>query len=335
MSNKSASGLAAIICCHNSEKLIESSMLSLVTQEIGDGINYEIILVDNCSTDDTVTLARAVAARHNRELIVIREDQKGLIYARMAGVRSATQPICLFVDDDNILSRDYVARTVKIYRENEDVGAVGGYAEPYIINRNVPEWFPEYQLMFACGPQAESTGKLMGIKQYLYGAGLSFRTDVLRNILFDKMPPLLTGRTGDVLLRGDDTEMCFRCFLIGWKLFYDDTLRLRHNIDAGRITWRNACTMRRKSGMAWIILNIYLRLALGQQPRSMSYMFALLCYRWLRFLGNPKNLVRMFITGSGASLGFHFLLGMTQSVIFWAQKYNVARKQIVLYFTPE
>lgn len=331
----SSNGISVVCCCHNSERTIEATLYSLFNQELSGEINYEILLIDNGSRDKTVELAETTAQNANaHNFRIIYEEQIGLIYARMTGIKNVSQPVTLFVDDDNILSFDYISRLLSIFKQHRDVGVIGGYAEPYIQNRQIPAWFFNYQLMFACGPQADSSGKLTGMKQYLYGAGLAFRTKILRDCLLEKMPPLLTGRSGNLLLRGDDTELCYRCYLSGWNIYYDESLRLRHNIHINRITWKNACTMRRQSGMTWIILNIYTRLSLGVKPPSIWYMYGLCGYRWLRFLLNPKNIVMIPVRGSIAALGFNFLLGMTYSVIFWTRKYVESRSRIMQNFNP-
>jgi glycosyltransferase involved in cell wall biosynthesis len=328
-------GISVICCCHNSERTIEATLNSLLNQQLDGSINYEIVFVDNVSSDGTVQIAEKLL--HNSSTCkckIIYEDKVGLINARLAGIREATNPIILFVDDDNILPGYYISKIWSLFEQYPDVGAVGGIAEPYIQNRKVPDWFFEQQLMFACGPQAEHSGVLTGIRQYLYGAGLAFRTDILRDTLFKRTPPILTGRTGNMLLRGDDTEMCYRCYLSGWNIYYDEDLRFLHNIDISRITWRNACCMQRQRGITSNILNIYTRLCMGTKPKSIWYLYCLCLYRWFRFLLRPFRLFKIPIVGAASTLEFNYLIGLTYSVFFMSGKYRKSRKVITDHFLP-
>lgn len=328
----SPDGVTAVVCCHNSAGVIVPAMKALAGQRLPPGCGFELILVDNACTDATVELARQAAADTGVEIRVISEPKLGLIHARLAGVRAAKFEITLFVDDDNILDLDYVEGLFGIFQNCPDVGAVGGYAVP-CIRGSVPEWFLQYQMMFACGPQEERTGRLEGNKQYLYGAGLSFRTQVLRKIMLGDLAPILTGRKGEQLLRGDDTELCYRCHLSGWRLYYAQELRLRHNIDSRRISWRNACMMRRQSGVTWMLLNTYARISLGRKPPSLSYMRALLVYRWLRLCINPWSLARIGVEGSASALRLQFLIGMARCALFMGPQYLRARLAIMEHFS--
>jgi glycosyltransferase involved in cell wall biosynthesis len=328
-------GMSVVCCCHNSERTVAEMLLALFSQEIDDRLHYEILLIDNNSSDDTVDIATKTAERAGAEnLSIFHEERIGLMHARLKGLKEASQPIILFVDDDNILSNDYLGKLLHIFEENDDVAVVGGYAEPYICGDEFPDWFFEYQLMFACGPQVEKSGVLSGKKRYLYGAGLAFRTAVLRDCVTNGVPPFLMGRSGNELLRGDDTELCYRCHLSGWKIFYDETLRLRHNIDINRITWANACAMRRQTGKTWAVLNMYLNLSFGKAPPSILYMYAICIYRWIKFAMKPRNIMTFAFRETYASIELNYLLGMTWSVIFMAGKYSKMKTDVMRYFRP-
>ena len=76
----------------------------LQKQKISSLIQWELILVDNASTDDTVSVAKKqwqqepLAPMH-----VVYEKEPGLMSARKKGVKATRYPIVSFVDDDNWL----------------------------------------------------------------------------------------------------------------------------------------------------------------------------------------------------------------------------------------
>ena len=107
-----------IVPAHNEEQLLGRTLAALHAAAGEIGTQYELLVVDDASTDRTAEIARAAGAR------VIPVDHRQIASTRNAGARAAAGDLLIFVDADTIVS----ARTVQATIEAVERGAVGGGA---------------------------------------------------------------------------------------------------------------------------------------------------------------------------------------------------------------
>jgi len=319
-------GVSAVVCCYNSAEVITPTIASLSNQEVPPGFGYEVILVDNNCGDETVELAEKAWQNPSCPLKIVKEEKTGLLYARETGVSYARYDILLFVDDDNTLNNDWVKKLVRIYGSMPRVGTVGGFNHP-LFQGEKPSWFDRFQVTYACGPVVGGRIKLP------FGAGLSFRTAVIKEIFSSGLPLYLIGRTKNALLRGDDTEMYFRCRLMGWDFHYAPSLELQHFLLARRLNWNYVCRARKGGGLASAVLNMYIRLLSGSEPFTYRRFVRFVLKKWKQFFKKHK-LKSFFIKkeGSEASFQFYRFLGMTRALFFYRKDYNTIRRSLLEYF---
>lgn len=86
---------------------------------------WELIVVDNGSSDDTTRLLRDFAARAAFRVEVLREGRRGKSNALNTGVAAASSPIVAFTDDDCYVERDFLTQITSAF-QNDDYGFVGG-----------------------------------------------------------------------------------------------------------------------------------------------------------------------------------------------------------------
>jgi glycosyltransferase involved in cell wall biosynthesis len=324
------SGVSVVICCFNSARVIVPTVSALSRQSVPPGMGYEVILVDNNCTDDTVRLARKSWQNTGYPLWIIEEKEPGLIHARKKGVSSALFDILLFVDDDNILEPGWVETLQRLYRDMPEVGAVGGINQIYYEGEQ-PAWLEKFRHIYACGPRADAPGF---ITRKVFGAGVSFRTQVIRSILFSDLPLFLVGRTKNELLRGEDTEIAFRALLAGWKFYYDDSLRLKHNLIENRVNWGYVCRAVKGGGNADIILSIYRNLLMGKNPSSRRQLFTGILKSWKNYLKkNYKYLFNLKAEGAEYSARFYWLYGNITGLYRYWNSYPGIRKKIIEYYS--
>ena len=94
--------ISVIIPCYNSAKYLEACMDSVLAQTMPD---FEAILVDDGSKDDTLALARRIAARDAR-VQVLHQENAGVSAARNLGLAHAKGEWVTFVDSDDLLPAD-------------------------------------------------------------------------------------------------------------------------------------------------------------------------------------------------------------------------------------
>jgi glycosyltransferase involved in cell wall biosynthesis len=206
-------------------------------------VNWEIIVVDNASTDNTGLFAAETWQGFNKAgtaLKVIREEKQGLSYARLRGVEEASFDCIIFCDDDNWLNDDYILTAYKILEADKKTGAVSGQCVA-VAEVSLPNWFKQHELAYAVGTQAKHSC-CMNAQGYIWGAGLVTRKSVFQNAVNEKLPSILSDRKGSGLSAGGDVEYCLRILLQGYNLYYSTDLKFQHFIPADRLTeqYKNA-----------------------------------------------------------------------------------------------
>jgi glycosyltransferase involved in cell wall biosynthesis len=222
---------SVVICTYNGAARIERVLMALA--ELDGGTGHEIILVDNCSTDGVAVVASTIWNRIGQQTVDFRvafEPTPGLSAARRAGARAATREVVVFCDDDNLLAPNYLEVAASIMAD-ETIGAAGGPNTPTMDCEFPPLMF-SYASSSAVGAQALASGEI----EKLWGAGLVVRRKLLVQLYDTPGFPVLVGRRGSALTCGEDHEICHCVSLLGYRLWYDERLNLRHIVPSERIS---------------------------------------------------------------------------------------------------
>ena len=332
--NSFAPGFSIVICCHNSAEVIIPTLEAVAKLHIPESLSWEIILVDNNCTDNTVELASRVCEEKKLRCTIEYETEPGLVHARKKGVEHACFQYLIFLDDDNIVARDWLGKAFSIFSAHSNVGAVGGNIKPLVTYEH-PSWFRRFQGIYACGPQGKRSGIVTRSRKMLVGAGLAMRPSIVKSIFSSHLPLFLVGRTKNTLLRGDDSEICMRCVLMGWDLWYEASMELAHNILKKRVSWEYLTEVRRGRGSAEIILLLYQDLIEGRRPRSYHQLSKTISERWKQFWENSPNLAETRREGSETSFFYEFMVGMTDGFFSIGETdYELIRKKLVDTYNP-
>jgi glycosyltransferase involved in cell wall biosynthesis len=120
--------VSVVVPAYNEEKNLPLALASLLNQELKD---FELIVVDNGSTDETPVIAKKLGAR------VIGENRRGVAHARQAGFLSSKGGIIATTDADTVVPPDWLSRIVREFREDTNLVAVGGlyrfYSGPPLV----------------------------------------------------------------------------------------------------------------------------------------------------------------------------------------------------------
>ena len=230
-------GITILICCHNSSSRLPTVLEHLLRQDAPATISWEVLVIDNASSDATSDTARSVwPHRHPVPLRVVLEPNLGLTNARNRGIGEAKYDIISFVDDDNWVEPEFVKAVHWLMQNRPEMGACGGRIEE-VCEVEPPDWFDAFKVALALSPKEETYGWISDPDKYLPGAGLSIRQTALRDILALGFTPTLAGRSGKSLLSGEDLELGAALRLAGWKLWREESVTIKHFMPAGRLTW--------------------------------------------------------------------------------------------------
>jgi glycosyltransferase involved in cell wall biosynthesis len=116
--------VSVVIPTRNRSRMLEGLLYSLAEQLL-DASRFEVIVVDDGSTDDTPELLEHVAADVPYELRAVRHSGEGPAAARNRGWRQAAAPLIAFTDDDCVATPSWLSELVDGAREGKDAVVQG------------------------------------------------------------------------------------------------------------------------------------------------------------------------------------------------------------------
>lgn len=229
-------GISVIICSYNSEHRIKRVLGCLSAQKNCDDIDWEVIMVDNASTDNVVEVAKKSWNHPKVPLRIFNESRQGQSYATRTGFEKASYDVVVMVDDDNYVSSNYISGAFAIMESHPEVGIAGGKGTG-LFEEEPPAWFKTVEQGFAIGPQGDHEGYVTEKRGYVYGAGSIIRKPLYDYLFSSDFQLMMKGRIGKSLVAGEDAERCQAFRLLGYKLWYDPSLEFQHHMPASRINW--------------------------------------------------------------------------------------------------
>lgn len=253
----SSPGVSVIICCYNSASRLPVTLSHLKAQVTFGEVPWEVIVVDNASTDGTGQLATKLWGKESSSnLRVVSEPKPGLINARKKGFEVAQFEFISFIDDDNWVPDNWVFTVFNKMQAYPQAAVIGGRSEP-VFEVDPPDWFDEEKGCFAVGEQAAEEGDVTYIRGWVWGAGLNIRKTAWLDLLEQGYEPLLFGRKGQNLTSGEDNELCYAFRLKGYKIIYSPMLVLQHQISLNRLNWKYISRLYRGFGTMNLVLDFY------------------------------------------------------------------------------
>jgi glycosyltransferase involved in cell wall biosynthesis len=252
-------GVTILICCHNGAKRLPETLKHIANQVVSKDIQWELLIVDNKSTDFSAVIARHEWGKYNSggKFRIVLEPTLGLSHARTRGFLEAKYEYVIMCDDDNWLAPDYVENVFRIMNEQPSIGALGGFGK--LIFEIQPPKYIEHSNIFAAGEQGSGPGKVRSNK--IYGAGCVIRKSAYKRLHDLGFKSLLTDRKGMELSSGGDYELCYALALAGYDIWYDDCLKFSHFITRERLTWNYFIRYARESAQCFEVLNAYRSIA--------------------------------------------------------------------------
>ncbi len=173
--------ISVIICTYNGQKHIRRTLQSLVQQSL-PASDYEIIVVNNNSTDATENLVKQFIQTHPQSNIAYYiEPSKGLSFARNKGIAVAQSPVIVYIDDDAEANATFLEAHVEVYEKNQDAVAAGGKVIPEYSSGEVPKWLTSYvDGVFSLRDLGDNPQRFH--KKYPAGCNMSFKKEALQSI---------------------------------------------------------------------------------------------------------------------------------------------------------
>lgn len=211
--------ISVIVCTYNRAVILENCLKSLEKQTAGKHL-YEVIVVNNNSTDNTEMVVKNFS-KNKPNFRIVREKRQGLSNARNKGWREAKGKYVAYIDDDAIAEFDWIKQIVMFIKNNPKVNAFGGPYDRFSL-KPLPVWFPENYCILNLGDKA----KVLNLRnECISGSNMIFNKSI-----FEKYGGFNTdlGMKGNRILYGEEAEFLFRLKKTEGPVFYVPTIRVRH-----------------------------------------------------------------------------------------------------------
>jgi glycosyltransferase involved in cell wall biosynthesis len=222
--------VSAVICSYNRARFIVNAVESLFAQDF-DKSRYEVIVVDNNSTDNTIALLEAYKTEHPAyKFRYYTEHNQGVAWTRNRCAKEARGEIVAYLDDDSVAQPGWLADTVNFFDKHPAVWSTGGRIIPSFLT-GIPDWYSKYFFgLVGNFDQGPSEKRLTGAR-YPCGANMAFRKRV-----FDEIGYFNTelGRKGKGLLANEEKDIYLRILAVGHEVWYLPYVQVLHSVEANK-----------------------------------------------------------------------------------------------------
>ena len=221
-----ATFISVVVPFHNRRDQVTRCIAALKAQVLPSGMDFEIVAVDNNSTDGT---GEAIAGGRVR---IVRCDKPGPAAARNVGIAAASSEIVAMIDSDCVPAPVWLRNLVEPF-EDPDVIAVGGRVLAWSVTCGVA-FFAEF--FGVLNQRKYFDGNVLGFPPFLVTANVAYRKNALLRI----------GGFDESLRIGEDSDISWRLLELGGKFAYSPDAVVRH---AHRETFRGMFDQARDYGI--------------------------------------------------------------------------------------
>lgn len=139
--------ISIIVCTHNRAEMLPGLIHQLRAQDY-PADSFEIIVVDNNSTDNTFQTLEQLAGEAGTPIQYVAENRVGITLVRNRGAEAARYPYLAYLDDDCNVNPDWLKHLVSGFDLHQNVVAVGGQIElqwrapkPNWLGADLNQWF--------------------------------------------------------------------------------------------------------------------------------------------------------------------------------------------------
>jgi glycosyltransferase involved in cell wall biosynthesis len=271
-----------IATCNRSESL-KDVLDSLLNQEISSNADWELIIVDNNSKDNTKELVESYIPKFQGKMRYLFEPKQGQSVARNTGIKSANGKIIAFTDDDVIVDKKWLFH-IKKFSDEHQFDAMGGRILPLYPQRT-PRWIKDNKDLLDGPIVLHDYGK--DSKPYVnpmyafVGANL-----IVKRELFDIYGLFRTDLGPGAGTFGDDTYFFLKWKRAGRILYYCGEALVWHKVERNRMSLAYIASWNIRSGRFYVLTG-----ERGLPEENVVYWF-----------GVPRYMIREIIKKQGIAV---------------------------------
>ena len=224
--------LTIIIVNYNVKEFLEQSINSI--QKSCKDVQYEIVVVDNASTDGSVGFIRSAFPDIK---LITNTDNKGFAAANNQAIKLAQGNFILLINPDTIVQEDTFSVIINFFKDHPDCGMVGckimnpdgslqlacrrSFPTPWIAFTKISglsKVFPKSKLFGRYNLTYLDPDEIYEVEA-ISGSFMFFRRDVIHDVGY---------LDESFFMYGEDLDWCFRIREAGWKIFYVPETKIIH-----------------------------------------------------------------------------------------------------------
>ncbi len=217
--------VSVVVCTYNRAELLPGALASVQALVTDSPLAYEIVVVNNASTDDTPRVIEAAARNSPVPLRGVYEPRPGVVAARNRGIHEARGEWIAFFDDDQIADPRWLAELLAMTRE-KSIRCAGGGCRLSLPPGGPYDLGPEFRGLLGengagDAPQRAVPGQALGTGNLLVHRGVFAEIGVFNE----------EARDG-----GEDTDLFGRMFAAGIEAWYTPRAFSFHVVPPYRLT---------------------------------------------------------------------------------------------------
>jgi len=280
--------VSVAICTWNRSRLLGRTLSHFSRLRVPRGLAWELLVVENCCTDETPAVVRSFADR--LPIVELVEPAIGLANARNCARLAARGDLLVFTDDDVLVDEEWLATYVAAAGRWPNATHFGGTITP-LYESELPPWYRANGQMLRTFVGEEHdlgpTERVLSPGEAPWGGNMAFRRAVFENLGFDTA----LGRRGFDRTDREDEVFCETLAKLGFQGVWVPSAKIQHVVTAEHLT----LSLVRRNCVGHAVTRV--RLSEGRDgaitlfgvPRWLIRTAAQsqLKYRWQRLTGDP------------------------------------------------
>lgn len=233
--------VTAILCTCNRAETLEQTLESLAASQLPGSVSWEVLVVDNNSTDKTREVVQSFSRRHPGQFRYLFEPKPGKCYALNSAIANARGEVLAFVDDDVIVDQMWLQNLTAGLLSGEWAGVAGRILPGGKVT--LPPWLSWERCVgaFRADPLSVLCARFdlgdqvreLDLAHAPYGANMAFRKTI-----FEKYGDfrLDLGPRPKSQIRNEDVEFGRRIIKAGERLCYEPSAVVHHPVPLDRIS---------------------------------------------------------------------------------------------------
>jgi glycosyltransferase involved in cell wall biosynthesis len=241
--------ITVVICTYNRADMLDAALASVVAQRISTEIPFEVVVVDDGSTDNTANVMARHSSSSQIQIRYVTQANSGVAAARNRGVAEARGDWIAFFDDDQIADKEWLSR---LFGKAEGMDIVGGPCRLMLLQNAAYEIDPTVRRLLGENPymaregQKSASGLDPRMREAIPGTGNA----LVKKSLFQRVGLFREDRS-----YGEDLEFFRRAEAAGALFSIAPTAVVHHLVPPSRLSTGYLFPLAKKGGASQALID--------------------------------------------------------------------------------